>query len=322
MIFGKKTDSLLSVIDNVFVINGEMIEKNGEDSYAFSFNERMGMVGVFDGCGGIGSRKYAEYNNKTGAYIASRVAGTVVLEWFKRNCMEGNIVSDANIVEMCNNLKGCLGNRLISMDTGTETSTLKGSLTKNFPTTASMILFSNLQKQLYSSFVWSGDSRGFILNEDGLQQITRDDIEGNGDALNNLSADSKLTNFVSSDDFQLHFKSVIMDRPAIFVTATDGCFGYFSTPMEFEYMLIETMMQAETVEQWKANINSYIRHYASDDYTMGVVIYKYKSFEKMKQSFMLRKSVLYGQYISGLTENDEVKEALWEEYKKTYYRGV
>ena len=65
--------NLLSEISTYFSISGEMIPQNGEDSYLYSFNENKGLVGVFDGCGGIGSRRYEILNGKTGAYIASRI---------------------------------------------------------------------------------------------------------------------------------------------------------------------------------------------------------------------------------------------------------
>lgn len=59
--------NLLSEISTYFSISGEMIPQNCEDSYLYSFNENKGLVGVFDGCGGIGSRRYEILNGKTGA---------------------------------------------------------------------------------------------------------------------------------------------------------------------------------------------------------------------------------------------------------------
>lgn len=322
MSINQKADSLMAVLDTVFVVNGEMIEKNGEDSYAYSVNAEMGMIGVFDGCGGIGSRKYPEYNNKTGAYIASRLAGKVALDWFKRNCTQR--LSESNIVGICDDLQVRLRERMASMETGTETGTLRGSLTKSFPTTTSVILFSNYKNSIYSSFIWAGDSRGFILTQDGLTQMTCDDIEGGSDAMSNLSADGKLTNVVTAEgNFKLNNKNVICDNPAIFITATDGCFGYFSTPMEFEFMIIETLQHSENAEQWKNNLDSYIRGYTGDDYTMCIAVYKYKSFEKLKSAYAERSLFLKEYYISKLESADDVvKAALWDEYKKTYYKGV
>ena len=319
-----KMSSLLDVLDTVFVVNGEMIEDCGEDSFAYSVNDGTGFVGVFDGCGGIGSRKYTEYNNKSGAYIASRVAASVTLDWFKRHGSRGIELTAENVAAMSENLKNSLAHQLKSMETGTETSILRGSLAKSFPTTASLFLFSAYKNEVHASFIWAGDSRGYVMTTSGLCQITNDDIEGGNDALVNLSADGKLTNLVYADDaFTLHRRNVVCDDAAIFITATDGCFGYFSTPMEFEYMLLETMQHADTPEQWKHNITQYIKKYTADDYTIGFAVCGYKSFTKMKKQFLPRKLYLQENYISKLaTGETAIKEALWDEYKKTYYRGV
>lgn len=77
--------NLLSEISTYFSISGEMIPQNGEDSYLYSFNENKGLVGVFDGCRRNRiSRRYEILNGKTGAYIASRIVGECVAEWFGR----------------------------------------------------------------------------------------------------------------------------------------------------------------------------------------------------------------------------------------------
>ncbi len=324
-IIQKGKGSLLQFLDTVFMINGEMVEDNGEDSFAFSVNEKLGMLAVFDGCGGIGSRKYAEYNNKSGAYVASRVAGDVAMEWFRQLCASGVTKIDNRVVlQMTESLKMRLERKMRGMETGTESSTLLGSLAKSFPTTASVVLFSNVGDVIQSSFIWAGDSRGFMLTPMGLCQITRDDIEDGEDALSNLSNDSKLTNLVSADgDFELHSRVVTCRESAILITATDGCFGYFSTPMEFEFMIIESMMHADNIGQWKQNLERYIKKYTADDYTMGIAVCGYKNFKNLKKAYIPRRMSLVSNYISRLELGDEAMKAyLWNEYKKTYYRGV
>ena len=41
----------------------------------------MSLLCVADGCGGLGSRRYAELDGQTGAYAASRVAAQSVKRW-------------------------------------------------------------------------------------------------------------------------------------------------------------------------------------------------------------------------------------------------
>ena len=320
----EKNESLLNYLDNFFVVSGEMIDENGEDSYVFSVNDNIGMLGVFDGCGGIGSRKYSEYDNKSGAYIAARAASGVTMEWFQQICIDKGSVVGNDADELKEKLKNRLRCKLDGLETGTGSSALRGSLSKSFPTTASLILFEVRGKSICSSFIWAGDSRGFVLSSDGLCQITRDDIEGNGDALTNLSTDSKLTNLVSAnEDFLLHSRTVSCDTPAVFITATDGCFGYFQTPMEFEFMLLESLKYAKSIEQWKNNLESNIRKFTADDYTIGIAVCGYNKFKNLKKTFASRYAFLNDNYISKLDLNNaEIKQALWEEYKKTYYRGA
>ncbi len=317
--------SLLKYLDTVFVINGEMIEDNGEDSFAFSVNEKFGMLGAFDGCGGIGSRKYAEYDNKSGAYVASRVASDVTMEWF-RQLSASNIstIDNRTALQVTESLKMRLIRKLETLETGTKSSMIRGSLAKSFPTTTSVVLFSNIGEGVRASFIWAGDSRGYMLTPMGLCQITRDDIEEGIDALTNLSNDSKLTNLVYADgEFELHSRVVTCHEPSVLVTATDGCFGYFSTPMEFEFVLVESMMHATNITQWKTNLEQCIKKYTADDYTMGIAVCGYRDFKSMKQAFIPRRMDLVNKYISRLEVGDETaKLQLWEDYKKTYYRGV
>ncbi|MBQ4528949.1 MAG: hypothetical protein II998_12855 [Clostridia bacterium] len=323
MAINSKKNALVSVVDSIFVVGGEMIEKNGEDSYAYSLNDKYGFIGVFDGCGGIGSRKYDSFENKTGAFISSHTSANLMLEWFNLFTKHGYELSSDSMNSVCSSMKENLENELRKYDSVAGTTALKGSLTKNFPTTASMVLFSGDKSKMQALYIWAGDSRGFMLTKGGLIQITRDDIEDDGDALQNLSNDSKLTNMVCADgSFHLNGRMVNAPESGIMITATDGFFGYFSTPMEFEYMLLDTLMASESIAQWKDKLNDYIRKYTADDYTMCVAVYGYKSVRALKKVYAPRMDMLYKKYISGLPGlGDEARIHLWNDYKKDYYRG-
>ena len=52
----QKKNNFLDIIDQFFVVHGEKIEQKGEDSFLISVNERAGLAGVFDGCGGSGAK--------------------------------------------------------------------------------------------------------------------------------------------------------------------------------------------------------------------------------------------------------------------------
>lgn len=84
--------NLLSEISTYFSISGEMIPQNGEDSYLYSFNENKGLVGVFDGCGGIGSRRYEILNGKTGSIYCFKNSWRMCSRVVWRNIPKRNIL--------------------------------------------------------------------------------------------------------------------------------------------------------------------------------------------------------------------------------------
>ena len=283
----KRIRDSLGYIDSVFVVNGEMIENNGEDSFAFAVNANMGFVGVYDGCGGIGSRKYEQYGGKTGAYIASRSVASSTSEWFNEFCTKDERITSNNFSHFCTGLKESYSQTLNSIDSSSPKSSIKGALTKKFPTTASNIFFSHHDNKVYSHFAWAGDSRGYILLPSGLMQITHDDVYDEEDAFSNLKSDGNLSNFVSAgNDFKINHRSFVCPEKSVLITATDGCFGYFLTPMEFEYMLLHTLVSSNNINEWKLLLKEYILKYTGDDYTMGIAIFGFGEFKKFKREMV------------------------------------
>ena len=317
-------DSLINCIDTVFVVSGEMIPENGEDGYTYSFNDKFGCIAVFDGCGGIGSRKYEEFDNKTGAYIASHAVSKAMLEWFDMFSQSNASVTEKNVDLMSEELHDAFDEKLKSIENETTATLIRGSLAKSFPTTASAIVFRHKSDKVQAAFLWAGDSRGYLLTGSGLKQVTTDDVEGEEDALSNLTSDARLSNVVSATgDYIINNKVLNCPRSGILISATDGCFGYFKTPMEFEYMLINTMLKSDSIEEWESKLGEYIRLYAGDDYTLAVGVYGYGNFRTLKRSYEARERILYDKYISQLEDASEEKLIkLWEEYKEGYYINV
>jgi serine/threonine protein phosphatase PrpC len=319
----KNTENLLSLMD-VFAVKGEMVAGKGEDNYAIKSNVRYGLFGVFDGCGGIGSRKYPVFQNRTGAFIAAQIAGrTIKEEWFPDFCNKGQSLSANNIPVLLNDLKGFLLKGLADADSHTEKSLIKGSLTKNFPTTAAFVLSELQDGDLKAYFIWAGDSRGYLLGEYGLVQVTADDISGGMDAMSNLNDDGKLTNVISADgDFNLNYTGFTIQEQTILITATDGCFGYFQTPMEFEFMLLETLCKSKNIAEWKNAVDRQIREVAGDDYTICIAVYKSKGFKELKKAYARRYEHLRDEYIKPMKTADAATlTALWDRYKNAYYGG-
>ena len=314
----KISNNFISEIGTFFAISGEMISQNGEDSFIYSFNENKGLIGVFDGCGGIGSRRYQTLNSKTGAYISARAVSECVAKWFD-NYSERDYTEDKTKI-LAQEINDTLG----FFKSKTTSSKIKGSMTKDFPTTLSMAVLENVNNELIADFIWAGDSRGYILGEQGLVQITRDDIDESVDALDNISSDGVLTNVISADtNYILHSKPVTIKKKCIIFNSTDGCFGYLKTPMEFEYLILYTLMTAESVNEWKTKLENSIREFTGDDHTISLAAYGFKSFNEMQIFYQTRTDFLYEHYIKHLKNCTKREiEILWNKYKKVYYGKV
>ena len=313
-----KTEStLLSLLDFGFEVFKEKIPNNGEDSYLYTLEPFGAIVGVFDGCGGSGAKRYEKYQGKTGAYMASRVVSGATRDWF----FELENENDSHTTEaLKDKIKQYLS---ICRSIGGGTTAFKGSMSKDFPTTAAVILMGIENKSVNATCFWAGDSRCYLLDSEGLKQLTEDDL-GGLDAMENLTADGVLTNVISSSkDFSLHQKTIPITKPSLIFAATDGCFGYFSTPMEFEHLLLSTLFSAENVEEWEQSISDVLKEVAGDDYSMSGVSLGYGSLSNLKKSLEKRYSYLYTNYIADLDKKDhEEKVELWRSYKSTYTQFI
>ncbi len=310
--------SITELLDTVIAINGEMIPKNGEDCYFYSFNEFAGMLTVCDGCGGLGALKYPSFENKTGAYIAARAVAYALNKWFNDVCEQGkfsNILFDSELKEFIQSELGYFSKH-------SETSIkIKGSMVRKFPTTIASAFLSVKNCQLNTVSLWAGDSRVYMLDNKGLAQISVDDLDST-DALSNLTDDGVLKNVVSSDgNYLIHAVQNTFSMPCIVFTATDGCFGYISTPMQFEYMLLESLFRSNNVNQWENNLKTLLKEISGDDHTMCMALFGYNDFEEVKKYFRNRIEYVESKYIRALENSDSAaKISLWQDYQKDYYR--
>jgi hypothetical protein len=303
--------NLIDKLDLQFCVYGEM-ENSGEDSYFYSANEDKCISAVFDGCGGLGAQKYSELNNKKGAYIASRTAAAGVEEWFDEYCSNKARKKDIKsyidkYLQECNKYSG-------------NEFELKGSMVRKFPTTMSAVVIGESGGKFDVDYLWCGDSRGYLFDESGAHQITDDDIDGE-DALTNLTNDGVLSNVISFDGmYTVHSKQLKRQAPFMTVTATDGCFGYYRTPMEFEFSILYTLSQSENINDWKIRLDDFIRRFTGDDYTVCIAAVGFGSFRRLKTFYQKRSEKLYDKYISKI-ENASDKDIvnMWNEYKKQYY---
>jgi len=289
-------------INSIFSVAEEMVKDNGEDCYYYDMNDNSFIIASLDGCGGSGSKKYENYSGKTGAYIASRAVCGGIKAWFCESNKDSELPKYIHsALSVCKQYADKAGR-------------IMGSLGKAFPTTAAVITGKMSSNKVEATCYWAGDSRCYMLDSDGLHQLTADDLDGQ-DAMSNLINDGVMTNVINaSTSFEIHNKKLSFKSPCILLTATDGCFGYLNSPMEFEHLLTNSLIGAKSIQEWKIALNEQMHAVTGDDYTLCVAICGFNDFEEIQKTFVKRNVFVTDKYINNTSDVN----AMWEIYKKDY----
>ena len=306
-------------LDVMFLVAQEMIPDHGEDSFTCGQRPNSAMVAVCDGCGGLGSRTYASTNGHTEAYLASRMVSGAICDWFNEN--HETIWNDGNTI--CTSLSEYI-NKVYEVGSSYiyRESRIRGSMVRDFPTTLAMAVTQQVGKELFLHVIWAGDSRVYLFDADGLAQLTRDDVESD-DAMSNLSDDGALTNVLSSDGrFELHYRCLKIAGPCLVFAATDGCFGYTPSPMEFEYMVVNSIAQTKTPVEFEHILKSNFMDVTGDDFAFACMSFRYINYDNLIYAAQRRVQWLEEQYILQLRRErtDELVRGMWEDYRTSYER--
>ena len=316
-------------LDFRILVAGEMVKDHGEDNFYSVMGENCAVAAVFDGSGGIGSRKYPKYLDHTGAYMASRAVSGALHDWFHESMeksMEGSGSGLAKGREAAAQMKEYMLRAMrVVGKYGGETSRIFGTMVKDFPTTAAIAVVRDTEDGTEIQCFWAGDSRVYLLDRNGLAQLTEDDLEGKN-AMSNLQSDGALTNVVSLDSsFEIHYSRPLRFREkeaySIFA-ASDGCFGYVPTPMDFEDLLLGTLEESQSVNSFERKLDENIRSIAGDDYSLAWISFGYGDYPQMKEVLKARRQLLQKDYIQPMVEDSslEMQEKLWTKYRVSYER--
>ena len=316
-------------LDFRILVAGEMVKDHGEDNFYSVMGENCAVAAVFDGSGGIGSRKYPKYMDHTGAYMASRAVSGALHDWFHESMeksMEGSGSGLAKGREAAAQMKEYMLRAMrVVGKYGGETSRIFGTMVKDFPTTAAIAVVRDTEDGTEIQCFWAGDSRVYLLDRNGLAQLTEDDLEGKN-AMSNLQSDGALTNVVSLDSsFEIHYSRPLRFREkeaySIFA-ASDGCFGYVPTPMDFEDLLLGTLEESQSVNSFERKLDENIRSIAGDDYSLAWISFGYGDYPQMKEVLKARRQLLQKDYIQPMVEDSslEMQEKLWTKYRVSYER--
>lgn len=309
--------------------------EHGEDAPPLLLvKDRVYAVGVFDGMGGAGAATCeSEYGvDYTKAYVASRITKDVV-EKHLVDCMEKREVT-------ADSLKTVILERLKKEQEDFPpkvVSKLRSRLIRDYPTTMALVtLFDKDEIRQIDSY-WAGDSHCYLWNKKGFFQISKDDLEENNDPMENLHNDAPISNCACADrDFQVNHISLSVDKsPVVILCATDGCFGYYPTPMHFEYIIKECLRIATDEMDWQEKIKERIQKVTGDDTSLSLIGVGFSSFEELKHDFTdypksmnnlmkVQKNIeeaqeLYKQYTE---EYEKVAKNGWEDYKTDYMKYI
>lgn len=278
-----------------------MIEKRegyGEDSPPLSIVKNgFCAVGVFDGMGGSGAAicKSEFGDNHTKAYVASRIIFEAI-----SNYME-NIedIHDINSDGIKSTAQGRLEQEKSNYPT--KISGLRSKLVRDYPTTLAIttVLKNEDGTHIINSY-WAGDSRNYLWTPEGFYQISKDDLDTELDPLENLRNDGALSNCICADrEFYINNKKIQIAGKFVVLSATDGCFNYFATPMHFQEVLLTGLKLSENVEEWGDFCKKEFSAVTGDDVSISLLAIGFNSFDDLKETYMQ----------STITGIDEIKSA-------------
>lgn len=316
----------------------------GEDSDPILLRlENLTVTGVLDGMGGAGGAECESDfgSGYTKAYVASRIVKTAIENMIRQN------PSFTFQSDFCEILLVTICDRLNQeqMKYPPRTKGLRSALIKEYPTTLAMTCVREEGTQLIIDSYWAGDSRNYIWTPKGLFQITRDDLKGNLDSLQNLRDDAPMSNCIHADGKFTINRNTIADMSIndkfLVISATDGCFGYYPSPMDFEKALSESVKYSSNMDELKQKLSQAFTYVTADDFSFSIAAFGFHDFKDIKKSLACTNNSTVGSYFkkrreyesivrkrNKLTEEIELMsselesdiDAIWKDYKISYLK--
>lgn len=316
----------------------------GEDSDPIFLNQdSFVVVGVLDGMGGAGG---AECDSDFGAsHTKAYVASRIIKDAIEKGLRQLTNLPDSS--DLKNFLEELISNRYEEERLNHPPKSkggLRSSLIKEYPTTLAMVCISMDKDKYIVDSLWAGDSRNYIWNINGLFQISVDDLKGGLDPLQNLYEDAPMSNCLQADaPIIINLKRIELPTRDKFIilSATDGCFGYYPSPMDFEKILFDCLKNADTLDEWKEKLNHAFEYVTADDFSFSIAAFGFNQFKELKKFLShspkgslaryfqkrsdfeckVRKRNKLNEVIAEIETQleSEIKE-LWPTYKQTYLK--
>lgn len=150
------------------------------------------------------------------------------------------------------------------------------------PTTLAAIKFSENGNDVRAEVFWAGDSRCYVLTQQGLKLLSVDDEDDSG-AITNLFQ-------VSDKETELHYKSYRLRKPCVLLTVSDGIFDPFEPHDNagLEKTLLDAMEDAADTTEYKNKLIGVFNEIHADDATLNFTPFGFDSFRDMREFFRPR----------------------------------
>lgn len=277
-------------MDKVLLIANmrEKKEGHGEDSdpILFSNNDSI-FLGVFDGMGGAGGAECESDFSHDGIHMTKAYVGSrIVKEAIEKSVRENpGILFDPNLEIILSNIIKVRYAEEKEKFPPKSKGGLRSALIKEYPTTLAISCITHTPEKFSIDSFWAGDSRNYIWNQDGLFQISVDDLKGNLDPMQNLHEDAPMSNCIQANGpFKINHKNILVNHKDKFVviSATDGCFGYYPSPMDFEKALLDSLINASSLEEFEKNLTTAFTFVTADDFSFSIAAVGFKNFNDLK----------------------------------------
>ena len=145
-------------------------------------------------------------------------------------------------------------------------------------------------------------------------------MEENNDPMESLHNDAPISNCICADrDFIINSKTIkIPKEPTIILCATDGCFGYYQSPMHFEHTLHSCLQKAKDEKGWEELVKKEILSVTGDDCSLSLIAVGCKSFEHLKELTKSHSTNGFPQISEHENTIAWAQNELEEEYKKYF----
>ena len=296
--------------------------EKGEDAFAYNLSRNdIHAIAVFDGCGGAGAWKYKEFKHSSGAFVAAQAVSNRFLSWF--DSVSPAAINDVGALSDSFSKDSC--SLLVNLKNYCAPMGVSGSMVKSFPCTASIALITESgDDALMLTALNAGDSRVYFLTpSDGLVQLTTDDSRGHPDPLESLRENAPLTNLLNADrQYAIRPRQVKLGYPCAVICATDGVFGYVRSPMDFEHLLLKSLVGSDSAAEFENRLKSAITGITGDDSTCLMAFYGWNGYADIKSGLMsrYREAVGITERINAARtpeEQENMIRGLWEQYRKS-----